>query len=264
MGMIVSVNNFVLIVIIKLYHKNLDKITLMNDKVFTKPIKKQFEFDEEVAVVFDDMLNRSVPFYKESQDITKFFALKQLQDGGLLYDLGSSTASLLINIATNTNNDKIRLVGLDNSEAMLAQARKKSHALGAKIELHNADILEFDYEKADVFVSNYTLQFIRPLVREELVKKIAFSLKDDGIFIFSEKVISHHSKLNKDLIECYYDFKKEQGYSAYEISQKREALENILVPYSEDENIKMAKNCGFSHCEVVFRWANFATFIAIK
>lgn len=238
----------------------------MNDKVFTKPIKKQFEFDDEVAAVFDDMLARSVPFYKESQNITEFFALKQLNNGGVLYDLGSSTASLLISISKKLPSTcKASLVGLDNSEAMLEQARKKIHALSAlHVELKNADILEYDYKQADVFVSNYTLQFIRPLVREELVKKILSSLKKEGVFIFSEKVISHHSKLNKDLIECYYSFKKEQGYSEFEISQKREALENVLVPYSEEENIKMAKNCGFSHCEVVFRWANFATFIAIK
>ena len=235
----------------------------MNDKVFTKPIKKQFEFDEEVAAVFDDMLERSVPFYKESQKITEFFALKRLNDGGVLYDLGSSTASLLINISKKLT-CKAELIGLDNSEAMLKRAKNKCKAFGVDVTLENADILEYDYKKADVFVSNYTLQFIRPLVREELVKKIADSLEDEGIFIFSEKVISHHSKLNKDLIECYYDFKKEQGYSEFEIVQKREALENVLVPYSEDENIKMAKNCGFSHCEVVFRWANFATFIAIK
>ena len=235
----------------------------MNDKVFTKPIKKQFEFDEEVAAVFDDMLKRSVPFYSESQNITEFFALKQLENGGVLYDLGCSTASLLLNIQRKLKNEAT-LIGLDNSEAMLEQARKKCEAYGANIEVENADILEYKYEKADVFVSNYTLQFIRPLVREELIKKIATSLKKDGIFIFSEKVISHHSKLNKDLIECYYDFKKTQGYSEYEIMQKREALENVLVPYSEDENIKMALNNGFSHCEVIFRWANFATFIAIK
>ncbi|WP_324171228.1 carboxy-S-adenosyl-L-methionine synthase CmoA [Sulfurimonas sp.] len=235
----------------------------MNDKVFTKPIKKQFEFDEEVAAVFDDMLERSVPFYKESQKITEFFALKNLKDGSILYDLGSSTASLLLNISRQLE-CKANLVGLDNSEAMLEQARKKAHALGAKLQLENADILTYEYEKADVFVSNYTLQFIRPLVREELIKKIASALNKEGVFIFSEKVISHNAKLNKDLIECYYDFKKEQGYSEYEIMQKREALENVLVPYSEEENIQMAKNCGFSHCEVVFRWANFATFIAIK
>jgi tRNA (cmo5U34)-methyltransferase len=234
----------------------------MNDKVFSKPIKKQFEFDEEVAAVFDDMLSRSVPFYEQSQEMTKFFALKALDNGGIMYDLGCSTASLLISIAKQLSN--ARLVGLDNSDAMLEQARKKAHAFNVDIELLNADILEYDYEQADVFVSNYTLQFIRPLVREELVKKIADALKKDGVFIFSEKVISHHPKLNKDLIEHYYDFKKKQGYSEFEISQKREALENVLVPYSEDENIKMAKNAGFSHCEVVFRWANFATFIAIK
>ncbi len=235
----------------------------MDDRVFTKPIKKQFEFDAEVAAVFDDMLQRSVPFYRESQKITEFFVLKKLQSGGLMYDLGCSTASLLLNIHRKLEVEA-SLVGLDNSEAMLEQAKRKCEAYGANIEVKFADILEYEYKKADVFVSNYTLQFIRPLVREELVKKISASLKDEGFFIFSEKVISHHSKLNKELIECYYEFKKEQGYSEYEIMQKREALENVLVPYSEAENIKMALNCGFSHCEVVFRWANFATFIAIK
>jgi len=240
-----------------------DKIVFMNDKVFTKPIKKQFEFDEEVAAVFDDMLERSVPFYKESQKITKFFALKNLSENGILYDLGCSTASLLLNI--NRDLDvHASLIGLDNSKAMLERAKRKIEAFGADVEVYDADILKYDYKKADVFISNYTLQFIRPLVREELIKKIAASLKDDGVFIFSEKVISHHSKLNKDLIECYYAFKKEQGYSEYEIMQKREALENVLVPYSEEENIKMALSAGFSHCEIIFRWANFTTFLAIK
>jgi len=235
----------------------------MNDKVFTKPIKKQFEFDEEVAAVFDDMLARSVPFYKESQKITEFFAKKTLQSGSRVYDLGCSTGTTLLGIERSLDVD-VELIGLDNSEAMLTQAKRKCEAFGSSVEVKNADILSFDYRDADMFVSNYTLQFIRPLVRDELVKKIADSLNREGVFIFSEKVISHHSKLNKELIECYYDFKKEQGYSEYEIMQKREALENVLVPYSEEENIKMALNAGFSHCEVILRWANFATFIAIK
>lgn len=235
----------------------------MNDKVFAKPIKKQFEFDEEVAAVFDDMLQRSVPFYKESQKITQFFALKALQNGGVAYDLGCSTATTLIGISKKLDS-KAKLIGLDNSEAMLEQARKKCEAFNADVLLQYADILGYDYQEAELFISNYTLQFVRPLLREELIKKIASSLKKEGLFLFSEKVISHHSKLNKDLIECYYDYKKEQGYSEYEIVQKREALENVLIPYSEEENIRMVKNCGFSHCEVVFRWANFATFVATK
>ena len=148
----------------------------MNDKVFTKPIKKQFEFDAEVAAVFDDMLERSVPFYKESQKITQFFTHKNLSEKGIVYDLGCSTASLLLNIHRKLEVDA-QLIGLDNSEAMLEQARKKCEAYNADIEVINADILEYPYEEADVFISNYTLQFIRPLVREELVKKIASSLK---------------------------------------------------------------------------------------
>jgi len=235
----------------------------MQDKVFSKPIKKQFEFDQEVAAVFDDMLQRSVPFYKESQNITEFFVKKYLKDNDILYDLGCSTATLLLNIYRNIDVDA-QLIGLDNSEAMLEHAKKKCKAYSADITVEYADILQYDYKKAKIFISNYTLQFIRPLVREELVKKIYLSLDSGGVFIFSEKVISHHTKLNKELIECYYDFKKEQGYSEYEIMQKREALENVLIPYSESENIQMALNSGFSHCEVVFRWANFATFIAIK
>jgi tRNA (cmo5U34)-methyltransferase len=237
----------------------------MQDKVFSKPIKKQFEFDEEVAAVFDDMLERSVPFYKESLKLSKYFALQRANavEDATIYDLGCSTASLLIAISKALETDA-HLIGIDNSHAMLQRARKKIDAFGAKVSVEYGDILEYDYEAADVFIANYTLQFVRPLVREELVKKIASALKKEGVFIFSEKLISHHPKLNKELISCYYAFKKEQGYSEYEIMQKREALENVLVPYSEEENIAMAKNAGFSHCEVIFRWANFATFIAIK
>jgi len=235
----------------------------MKDKVFDKPIVKQFEFDDEVAAVFDDMLERSVPFYKESQRISKFFVLKTLQEEGIIYDLGCSTASSLLDIERDLK-VKARLIGIDNAAAMLDQARKKCDVYNADIELVEGDILSFKYEMADVVLSNYTLQFVRPPVRNTLVQKISSTLKEKGVFIFSEKVISEDSVLNKELIDCYYDFKKEQGYSSYEIMQKREALENVLVPYTEKENIEMCLDAGFRHCEVIFRWSNFATFIALK
>lgn len=235
----------------------------MKDKVFDKPIVKQFEFDDEVAAVFDDMLERSVPFYKESQRISKYFVLKALPENGIVYDLGCSTASSLLDIERDLK-VKARLIGLDNAASMLEQARKKCDVFNADIELVEGDILNYEYEMADVMLSNYTLQFVRPPVRNNLVQTICEHLKEQGIFIFSEKVVSEDSVLNKQLIDCYYDFKKEQGYSAYEIMQKREALENVLIPYTEKENIEMCKAAGFRHCEVIFRWSNFATFIAMK
>lgn len=240
----------------------------MKDKVFTAPITKQFEFDDNVASVFDDMLSRSIPFYKEAQDITRFLTCNHIErcekSDMVVYDLGCSTASTLLNIESSLTKKDTKLIGLDNSQAMIEQAKRKVEAFGSNIVLCLDDILEFDYQDADVFISNYTLQFIRPLVREKFVKKICDSLDEGGIFLFSEKLISENKMLNKILIDHYHDFKEQNGYSSYEIMQKREALENVLVPYSEAENINMFRQCGFSHCEVVFRWGNFATFVAFK
>lgn len=235
------------------------------DTYFTKPISKQFEFDAEVAAVFDDMLSRSVPFYKESLQLTRQFSINALQKGGRAIDLGCSTASLLLEIERSlTSMDNIELIGIDNSAAMIEHAHKKIEAYGSKISLVEGDILEYPFGSTKVVICNYTLQFIRPMVRETLLRKIYDSLEEGGVFIFSEKVLSENATLNKQLIDCYYSFKKEQGYSEYEIVQKREALENVLIPYTMTENIEMAKKSGFSSCDVLFRWANFATFIACK
>jgi tRNA (cmo5U34)-methyltransferase len=242
---------------------HLDKISTMVDKVFEKSIIKQFEFDEEVASVFDDMLNRSVPFYKEMQRLSINFACNFLEKDDVVYDLGCSTASTLIELSKHFEQN-LKLIGIDNSEAMLNRATKKAKAFGVDIDLLNADLHDVSFDNAKLILSNYTLQFIRPLQREKLVKKIFDSLRSEGIFIFSEKVISSNSKLNKQSIDEYYEFKKTQGYSEFEISQKREALENVLIPYTEDENKKMILDAGFSHCETLFKWVNFATFIAIK
>lgn len=242
---------------------HLDKMLAMVDKVFKKSITKQFEFDEEVASVFDDMLNRSVPFYKEMQRLSIDFACNFLSENDKVYDLGCSTASTLIELSKHCKNN-LKLIGIDNSTAMLNRAEKKAKAFGVEIELINADLDDVSYDEAKLILSNYTLQFIRPLKREKLVKKIYDSLQEKGIFIFSEKVISSNSILNKQSIDEYYEFKKTQGYSEFEISQKREALENVLIPYTEEENKKMILDAGFTHCETIFKWVNFATFIAIK
>ncbi|RXJ55226.1 carboxy-S-adenosyl-L-methionine synthase CmoA [Candidatus Marinarcus aquaticus] len=235
----------------------------MIDKVFEKSITKQFEFDEEVASVFDDMLNRSVPYYKEMQRLTINFALNFLENNDKVYDLGCSTASTLIELAKHCDKE-LQLIGIDNSNAMLNRAKNKAKAFGVAIEFIEGDIHDIALEDAKLIISNYTLQFIRPLHREKLVQKIYDSLESGGVFIFSEKVISSNKTLNKQSIDEYYKFKKTQGYSEFEIAQKREALENVLIPYSEEENRQMIEDAGFSHCETLFKWVNFATFIAIK
>ena len=209
------------------------------------------------------MLDRSVPFYKEMLNLTTNFALQYLNPNDVVYDLGCSTASTLIEL-NKKSHFPLELIGIDNSQAMLNRAIHKSKAYGLEIDFICGDIHEVDFKTTQVMISNYTLQFIRPLQREKLVQKIYDSLSDDGIFIFSEKIISHDKSLNKQLIDEYYQFKIKQGYSEFEISQKREALENVLIPYTEEENKKMLLDAGFKTCETLFKWVNFATFIAKK
>ncbi|MDX9742726.1 MAG: carboxy-S-adenosyl-L-methionine synthase CmoA [Arcobacteraceae bacterium] len=236
---------------------------MKKDEVFKEKIKKQFEFDESVASVFDDMLSRSVPFYEEMLHLTTSFGLKYLQNNDRVYDLGCSTASTLIHLAKHSTVD-LELIGIDNSSAMLQRASHKAKAFGIDITFLEDDFFDVQLQKSKLIIANYTLQFIRPLKREELIKKIYESLEDGGIFIFSEKVITEDKILNKYFIDEYYNFKKNQGYSEFEISQKREALENVLIPYSYDENKQMIMDAGFKQFDCIFKWINFATFIAIK
>ena len=234
----------------------------MIDNVFKKEITKQFEFDNEVADVFDDMIDRSVPFYKENLNLSTNILKTYLNNNDKVLDLGSSTGTFLINLAKL--NPSLSLIGVDNSSAMIQKATKKAKAFGVNIKFIESDFLEYKFNTNKLISANYTIQFIRPIKREKLISKIYNSLEDNGIFLMSEKLISEDKKLNKILIDEYYEYKKQKGYSEYEIAKKREALENVLIPYSELENREMLKNAGFKHIEVIFRWCNFATFLAFK
>ena len=236
---------------------------MAEDKVFTEKIVKKFEFDEAVASVFDDMLSRSVPYYDEVRKLVISLILAEQKEGIKVLDLGSSTAKFLLALHAKKS-VPMRLKGLDNSQAMLDRAEQKCQAFGADIELELADMLAYNYSEEDVIVANYTLQFIRPIQRLELIKKLYNGLNENGMFIFSEKIVFEDKVLDKQMIDIYYDYKKEQGYSEYEIAQKREALENVLIPFTIKENIQMCKDAGFSKIETVFQWANFVTFVVKK
>lgn len=233
------------------------------DQVFTQAIEKKFAFDQTVASVFDDMLTRSVPFYDEVRQLIISLILADQTEGKKILDLGVSTAKFLLELNSQMQSS-MQLKGIDNSQAMIDRARQKCQAFGADITLELADMLEYPYANEDIIVANYTLQFIRPIQRIELIKRIFESLNDNGAFIFSEKIVFEDKRLDKQMIDIYYEYKRLQGYSEYEIAQKREALENVLVPFTIEENIRMCKEAGFTHVETIFQWANFVTFVAKK
>lgn len=238
------------------------------DKVFAIENKRihDFKFDEKVADVFDDMVGRSVPFYDEIQKmscaLTKDFAQKNTN----IYDLGCSTGTTF-EMLHPTIDESIAFIGIDNSKPMLEQARKKLSHIGKNrtLKFEYADIENgYVLENASVVLMVLTLQFVRPLYREKIAKKIYDGMNKNSALIIVEKLLSADSTLNRLFIDHYYDYKRNQGYSETEIVQKREALENVLIPYRMEENVALLKDAGFKHVEDFFRWYNFSGIIAIK
>lgn len=239
----------------------------MQDNVFKEPQPvSDFDFGERVAKVFDDMLDRSVPFYQEIQRMIAEMAHDFAAAGTRIYDLGCSTGNTLVNLDAVVPAD-VRFVGVDYSEQMLQRCRAKlaQHGVQRGVELIQADLNHgVRIENASMVLMVLTLQFVRPLYRDALLRTIHDGLNENGCLILVEKLLGEHSLFNRMFIEHYYEMKKRNGYSELEIAQKREALENVLVPYTLLENRETLLRTGFRQCDVFFKWYNFGGIIAVK
>jgi len=240
----------------------------MKDEVFKQPQGDiaDFNFGEKVASVFDDMLDRSVPFYSEMQRMIGEMAADFAVPGTNFYDLGCSTGTTMLMLDRQVPKD-VRFVGVDNSEEMLKRCRAKltEHGFNRPHELLCADLNQgVRIENASMVAMVLTLQFIRPLYRDRLIETILKGMNENGCLILVEKVLGEDSLINRLFIKYYYDLKKSHGYSELEIAQKREALENVLVPYKLLENREMLTRAGFRYCDVFFKWYNFSALVAVK
>jgi len=238
-----------------------------HDDIFSRPQKaSDFKFGQTVVSVFDDMVVRSVPFYLEIQRMMTELAADFAVPGSNVYDLGCSTGTTLINLDKVLGPD-INFVGIDESEEMLKRCRANFEAEGVKrkFELKKADLNQgVRIENGSVVVMCLTLQFIRPLYREKLLKEIYLQMNDNSCFILIEKVLGEDSLFNRLFIDYYYDFKRRNHYNDMEIAQKREALENVLIPYKLMENRELLITTGFRYVDTFFKWYNFSGMIAVK
>ena len=240
------------------------------DRIFAQPRPRveDFHFGKETAAVFDDMLGRSVPMYDEIQRMVGELVGDFAADGTDIYDLGCSTCNTFLQIEKNIPEEtKVRFVGVDSSPEMLEKAREKLAAAGFKRELvlHCADLNQgVPVSNASVALMLLTLQFVRPLHRDRLIRQVYRGLEDNGCLILVEKVLGENSTFNRLFIKHYYEMKKRNGYTELEIAQKREALENVLIPYRLEENRELLRKEGFRQVDVFFKWYNFCGIIALK
>ncbi|MFZ4540805.1 MAG: carboxy-S-adenosyl-L-methionine synthase CmoA [Rickettsiales bacterium] len=241
--------------------------TIKPDKVFDVPRKpSDFTFNKEVATVFDDMVSRSVPYYDEMQRMTVELAADFARADTNLYDIGCSTATTLLAIDPAVD-PKVNFIGIDNSRDMIAKAQEKvvQSSTARPIEFLCKDIQQdLPIDNASVVTMLLTLQFVRPLYREKIVRRISSGINEGGCLLLIEKITSEETTFNRLFIDHYYAYKRRNGYSDMEISQKREALENVLIPYRVEENFDLLKEAGFRHVEMFFRWYNFCGIVAMK
>lgn len=229
--------------------------------------KRDFTFDSSVTEVFDDMLNRSVPCYRIIIDLYKRILEEQLKTNDHVWDLGCSTGTTLLTLASQLKQRDLNWHGIDSSSHMIAKAKEKLEGaahLPSPPVFECKDMTAVTFDSAGAVILNYTIQFLRPMQREEFLSRIFKQLRSGGILLVSEKTLSDDSVVNRMFINRYLNFKREQGYSDLEISRKREALENVLIPYTAEENLKLMQKAGFAHTGQFFQWFNFSSFIAVK
>jgi tRNA (cmo5U34)-methyltransferase len=237
------------------------------DEVFREEKRPvDFTFNREVVKVFDDMVGRSVPFYAEIQRMITEMSVDFATPGSNVYDLGCSTGTTFLDLHPRVD-PSVKFVGIDNSEEMLKKCRQKLTEAGVTrpLDLQCIDLNSgVPVQDASIVMLILTLQFVRPLHRDRLIADIYNGLRENGALILVEKVLGEDSIFNRLFINYYYDMKRRNGYSDLEITQKREALENVLIPYKLLENREMLLRAGFRYVDTFFKWYNFCGMIAVK
>ncbi len=243
---------------------------MARDQIYMKPKSGDaaFSFNDEVVSVFDDMISRSVPHYQENLPELVAMACHGAIDHTSIYDLGCSIGAVLFPLSEALRERPLRIVGVDNSPAMIAKLAEKIEASTLasfkRIEFECLNLQEVRCDNASVIMLNYTLQFVPFDQREGLLEKLYEALVPGGILLLSEKVIHPDESLNQWYIDRHHAFKKSNGYSELEISQKRQALEDVLVAESLQVHTERLTSIGFNPVDTWDRRFNFASIYARK
>lgn len=237
------------------------------DTVYAQPLAsiQAFAFDGQVADVFENMINRSVPGYALLLDLIGQLTEKYAQPNSNCYDLGCSLGASTLKIRQHLP-ASCHVIGVDTSPAMVERCRTnmaRDHSQ-ASVEIRQEAMQHTSITNASVVVLNFTLQFIPDEQRADLLAKLARNMLPGGALILSEKIRFEDASTQAHMTELHHDFKKYHGYSDLEIAQKRAALEHVLIPNTEQQHLQRLTDAGLQAAQVYLRCFNFASFLAIK
>ena len=238
----------------------------MRDNIYANTLDNiaGFRFDESVAAVFPDMIQRSVPGYSNIITMTGLLAARHAQDHTRCYDLGCSLGASTLSMMANLRDRPIEFIAVDNSSAMLERCQKIFAAQTAQYQLLDKNLQDVAIENASMVVLNFTLQFVPQQDRERVIKGIYAGMLPGAALVLSEKICFDNPAMQQLTTDLYHDFKMTNGYSALEVSQKRTALENVLLPETVTAHEARLRSAGFHNLGVWFQCFNFISLVAIK
>ena len=240
----------------------------MRDNIYSDTLANvaDFRFDDTVAAVFPDMIQRSVPGYSNIIAMTGLVAARHAQDHTRCYDLGCSLGASTLAMTAQLKNRPLQFIAIDNSEAMLSRCKNiiSSISVNADIQLICGNLQNTVIERASIVVMNFTLQFVPLAERDAVMANIYNGLQPGGALILSEKIRFENPVMQNLTTEIHHAFKIANGYSEMEVSQKRSALDNVLIPETLAAHEQRLRNAGFENFGMWFQCFNFISLVAIK
>ena len=223
-----------------------------------------WRFDERLAAIFDGHIHASVPFYDEIHRMAAEMSDWFIHDSSLIYDLGTSTGEGVRRIYERHRNKSIRFVAIDFSKEMIEKAR---HNL-----LHVPDVQflvsdlnnPFQITEASLVLCMFTLQFLKPSSRPQLLKEIFRGLREGGALVLVEKVLGVTPRIDEMWTDLHDDMKRRNRISDYDIITKRRSLRGVLKAASLEDNLNLLRQAGFEETDIFFKWYNWAGIVAIK
>jgi len=244
---------------------------MSEDTIYTeKDDDEPFRFNDEVARVFPDMLRRSIPGYAASLEAIGSLAARYVRQGTHCYDLGCSLGAASIAMRQGIRARDCRIVAVDDAPAMVSRCRQIAaedlarDPEAAPIEVVQGNIRDVTFSNASMIVLNYTLQFLPVDQRDDMIARILNGLNNGGLLVLSEKVVDPDPAMEALLVDLHHEHKRRNDYSALEISRKRAALENVLIPETVSAHRDRLLRMGFSSAAVWLRYFNFVSIIAIR
>ncbi len=223
-----------------------------------------WKFNESVAEHFDSHVRKSIPLYDEVQSLCVSIGEWFVAEDSLVYDLGCATGETLLTLAKKyAQTRRIRLVGFDESAAMLERAGEKLKGYPATL-IEQRVSGETRFPRATFVAALYTLQFILLEERLQILSNIYSDLRTGGALFMVEKCLSERSEIQEIWSGLYYDFKTSQGFTTEEIIGKALSLRGVMAPITASENERALRSAGFEVVDRVSQWGPFVAFLAIK